>query len=572
MHFRNGQEQGIGSMRNLFGLATIFMTLFLVACDGDPAFTGGTQPPTNLPGGTIPVFMGSGVGANFQDGILALSLTTLSAGGNTSVTATIVDGNNNLVIDEVSVNFSSPCAAIARASFDINPVITTTGAATATYSATGCDGDDIITASALVDGQSLSAMATVTVAPASVGSIRFESADPTSLALAGTGGAGRQETSTVRFIVTDSTGGPVSGAAVTFALSPVGSGIGMEPPTATSDVQGVVQTVVSSGTVATSVRVTATVDSLGISTQSDQLTITTGIPDNDSVSLSMVCVNIEGWSRDGVATEVTVRMADRYNNPVPDGTAITLSAEGGQVGASCLTETTPSNGAGVCSVTFVSSKPRPADGRISILATAIGEESFIDANSDGRFNAGDTELAIGEPFRNDNENVDAMLMPIYDLGEIFGDFNSNFLRDDAGAPHYLLFNGLLCETGCNALGVTTLFVSDQGVVVLSSGGAIITDSGAVAVAANTEDVATFTVTVGDVNGNPMAGGTAVSVETSNGSMVGKDSYTFLCDSSNVPTVFNFAVKGDGTTSSGLITVEVTSPSGVVTVRTIDFDD
>ncbi len=553
-------------MRNLFGLATLLIAFFLVACDGEPAFVGSGSDPTNLPGAPSAVFMGSGVGANFQDGILALSLTNLSAGGNTSVTATIVDGNNNLITDEVSVNFSSPCAAIARASFDINPVITTTGAATATYSATGCDGDDIITASALVDVQSLSAMATVNVAPASVGSIRFESADPTSLALAGTGGAGRQETSTVRFIVTDSTGGPVSGAAVTFALSPAGSGIGMEPPTATSDVQGVVQTVVSSGTVATSVRVTATVDTLGISTQSDQLTITTGIPDNDSVSLSMECVNIEGWSRDGEATEVTVRMADRYNNPVPDGTAVTLSAEGGQVGASCLTETTPSNGAGVCSVTFVSQAPRPADGRISILATAIGEESFIDANSDGRFNAGDTELAIGEPFRDDNEST------AYELGEIFGDFNGNFLRDAAGAPHYLLFNGLLCETGCNALGVTTLFVSDQGVIVLSSGGAIITDSGAVAVAAGTEDVATFTVTVGDVNGNPMAGGTTVSAETSNGSMVGKDSYTFLCDNSIVPTDFSFAVQGDGTTSTGLITIEITSPSGVVTIYTIDFDD
>ena len=32
-------------------------------------------------------------------------------------------------------------------------------------------------------------------------------------------------------------------------------------------------------------------------------------------------------------------MSDRYNNPVPDGTAVTLNAEGGQIGGSCQTAT-----------------------------------------------------------------------------------------------------------------------------------------------------------------------------------------------------------------------------------------
>jgi len=124
----------------------------------------------------------------------------------------------------------------------------------------------------------------------------------------------------------------------------------------------------------------------------------------------MGCVNIEGWNLDGITAKVTVRLSDRYNNPVPDNTAVTLHTEGGQIGGSCLTATTLLNGAGVCSVTFVSQNPRPADGRITILATAIGEESFIDNDADGIFNNTDIPLEIGEPFRNDNENVDAMLM------------------------------------------------------------------------------------------------------------------------------------------------------------------
>ena len=430
----------------------------------------------------------------------------------------------------------------------------------------------------------LQATATITVAAATVGSIIFVSADPTNIGLLGTGGVGRQETSTVRFRVTDSTGGPVSGSTVDFTLNPTGGGIQLTPVTATSDVQGFVQTVVSAGSVATSVRVTATVNpsSPVIATQSDQLTITTGIPDNDSVSLSMACVNIEGWNRDGETTTVTVRMSDRYNNPVPDGTAITLSAEGGQIGGSCQTTTTPADGAGVCTVTFVSQAPRPANGRISILATAIGEESFVDIDSNGRFNGTDIELPIGEPFRNDNESLDPItLLPTYDSGEVFSDFNANGLRDDETHPSYVGFNGLLCDPGpaiCNAN--KTLFVSDQGVVVMSSGAATIVDfvGGVITLAVpGGEGTAAFTLRIGDNKGNgsqvqPMASGTTIDVTTSNGSMVGTDSYTFLCSNANAPIDFDFAVQGDTMASSGLITVEVKSPSGVVTVHSITFND
>jgi hypothetical protein len=147
------------------------------------------------------------------------------------------------------------------------------------------------------------------VAAATVGSIQFVSATPENIGLKGTGGVGRQETATVRFQVTDSTGGPVSGTTVDFTLNTMIGGIVVTPTTATSDAQGFVQTVVSAGSVATSVRVTATVNpsSPVIAAQSDQLTITTGIPDNDSVSLSMGCVNIEGWDLDGTSRSQTAR-------------------------------------------------------------------------------------------------------------------------------------------------------------------------------------------------------------------------------------------------------------------------
>jgi hypothetical protein len=588
MHFRNGQEQGIGSMRKLFGLATIFMALFLVACDSEPPpFSGGTGDTgdgdggTGAPVGSNTVFMGSGAGASFVEGVISISQTTLQAGGSASLTVTFVDESDVLVGAEITASFSSNCVAGGLANIVESSVITNTGAATSTYSATGCSGDDTITATANVEDTILQATGTVTVAAATVGSIEFVSADPTNIGLLGTGGVGRQETSTVRFKVTDSTGGPVSGSTVDFTLNTTLGGIVLTPTSVTSDIQGFAQTVISAGSVATSVRVTATVNpsSPAIATQSDQLTITTGIPDNDSVSLSMACVNIEGWNRDGETTMVTVRMSDRYNNPVPDGTAVTLNAEGGQVGSNCQTATTPADGAGVCSVTFVSSHPRDngaGDGRVSILAFAIGEESFIDADADGVFNNADIPLEIGEPFRDDNESTAADTPP-----EFFADFNSNGVWDDATQPDYVNFNGLLCDSMTALCSPNqTLFVSDQGVVVMSAGAATILDDvgGDITLAApGGEGVATFTLTIGDNKGNmttsqPMASGTTVDVTTSNGSMVGPDSYDFLCSNVDGPIDFDFAVKGDTTASSGLITAEVTSPSGVVTVYSITFND
>jgi hypothetical protein len=563
------------------------MALFLVACDGDPpAFVGTGATPETGPGGAIGVSiaMGSGSGTSFVVSDIALSQIDLQAGGSTSLTVNFVDTNNDnspAVGADLTVNFASTCTPLL-ASIVESSITTTTGTATATYSATGCSGDDTISATSLVDNVVLTATAQVTVEAATVGSIQFVSADPDNIGLLGTGGAGRQETSTVRFAVTDSTGGPVSGATVDFTLSTNIGGINLTPTTSSSDANGLVQTVVSAGSVATSVRVKAAVNPSNpeISAQSDQLTITTGIPDNDSVSLSMECVNIEGWNLDGVTTKVTVRMSDRYNNPVPDGTAVTLNAEGGQIGGSCQTATTLLNGAGVCSVTFVSSDPRDnptiatGDGRVTVLATAIGEESFVDADSDGIFNNADSPLEIGEPFRDDNEN--GVADPA--LNEIFADFNSNGLPDGPAHPDYVNFNGLLCDSMTALCSPNeTLFVSDSGVIVMSASGALISHAPAGAINVAGPTVASITVTVGDDKNNgsisqPMAGGTTVEAETSNGSIVGPDSYTVPCSNNNGPLGYLFSVEGDTTPSGGVMTITVTSPSGLITPYFITVTD
>ena len=105
----------------------------------------------------------------------------------------------------------------------------------------------------------------MTVAQAAIGSISFISATPTNIALKGTGDASRPESSTVVFKVLDASGGPRSGTPVSFVLNSNVGGITLTPAsaTATSDTQGLVQIVVNAGTVATSVKVTASINPAG---------------------------------------------------------------------------------------------------------------------------------------------------------------------------------------------------------------------------------------------------------------------------------------------------------------------
>ena len=114
--------------------------------------------------------------------------------------------------------------------------------------------------------------------------------------------------------------------------------------------------------------------------------MTTGIPTANSFSLAVGCFNIEGLDLDGVTTDVTARLGDRFQNPVPDGTAVTFTAEGGNILSQCTTTTNATEG-GVCTVSYRSSNPRPTNGRVTLLAKAIGEESFVDANGNGAFDS-----------------------------------------------------------------------------------------------------------------------------------------------------------------------------------------
>ena len=128
------------------------------------------------------------------------------------------------------------------------------------------------------------------------------------------------------FEVVAGTGAPLPGVTVDFFLSTEVGGLAVLNSSAVSGPLGRVTAFVSSGDVATAVRVIATIDLeddngnvLDVSTVSDLLVVSTGLPDQNSFSISSEFLNVAGAANiDGLESTITIRMADKFNNPVPD--------------------------------------------------------------------------------------------------------------------------------------------------------------------------------------------------------------------------------------------------------------
>jgi hypothetical protein len=331
----------------------------------------------------------------------ALNITpaTLSAGGNASVSVTVSSGSAPYA-PPLSVSFTSPCIAAGKAAIG-SPVLTQSGVAAASYTDKGCGVADIITASVAFGGATVTKTGTINVLPAAAGSIKFVSADTTNIALKGTGGFGRQEFSTLKFEVSDITGNKVAGTLVDFKFSDSNTGttvggLTLNPSSASSAADGTVTTLVTAGTIPTSVRVVATVHGSAplLTTLSNILVISTGVPDQKHFSLATEIGNCEGWNVEQTCSIVTATLGDHFGNPAPDGTAVNFTTEGGVIDASCVTgslltpppdllpagstptgQTTNSKvgpGSGTCTVLLRASNPRPAGGRVTVLAYALG--------------------------------------------------------------------------------------------------------------------------------------------------------------------------------------------------------
>jgi hypothetical protein len=470
-----------------------------------------------------------------------------------------------------------------------------------------------------------SSQANLVVNPPIVGSLQFVSATPSIISLKGTGGT---ETSQVVFKVMDGGGNGISGKTVSFELSTTTGGITLTPaavppatsPTAVSNSAGLVTITVNSGTMNTPVRVSAsTTDATTgavLNTQSSGLTITTGVPDQDSFSLSATKWQIEGWNLDGVTTVLTARLSDHFNNPAPDGTAVNFTTEGGQVVGSCSTT------GGACSSTLTSSAPRPNNGRVTVLAYAVGEESFVDLNSNGVADKvpgagyGPTELI--DTNGNSSDMPEAWLDADEDgaytgaINEPPTDFNSNGAYDVADG----LFNGVLCSTlsspgTCNTTKKTihvrqpivimfsssspaplALFATDSLASMFTPATSITLPSCSTIPADNTMPLTYYAIRIVDEHGNAMPTGTTIAFTTDNGKLLSTASWIVPNDSgcssafggcpANVGTAdfgyYYLTMKSDATgactntSTSGTLSVKVTSPSGLISNTSIVVND
>jgi hypothetical protein len=562
-----------------------------------------------------PVYsMGNGTGTGFMAGKISVGVPSISAGGVTGFTITIVDATNTLyTAGPVTVSFSSPCIAAAQSKIEasgsttaVPSLSTTTGSLSGTYAAAGCSGTDLVTATATVGGQNLSATGTITVAAASVGSIQFTSASSTTIGLKGTG---LNETSTLIYTVTDSTGAPKSGVTVSFSPDTVVGGLSVSPASQVSASNGTVQTVVSSGTVHTVVRIAANIAAIAatattaaspaLSTESSQLTISTGLPASAGFSIAVgkpsyssavaACPNVESYGMDGVIVPVTVFLSDRYNNPVPDGTAVAFYTNGGHIDGSCNTGQpngpyTPAANEGTCTVSWTSANPRPmttdsppvlANGRATILATAVGEESFTDNNGTGFYQSPDPFANLGEPFLSANESG------TYVLGDYFLDYNHNSRWDGpTGSFVGITCDGVTststCATSTLAIGAPHLLImsTSQAVISFISAGGGFTNTGsasAPSLSITALSSGTVTFNVQDVNTNSMAAGTTIAATvnpTTAGTLTQSPSpFTVGCsaDIGGQTLSASFAATTAGSTT---MSIAVVSPSGVTTTYNI----
>jgi len=397
----------------------------------------------------------------FNEGIISLSVSdsTISAGGTLGLTVDLIDGNGVRVQTPTPISFTSNCVVSEAATID-GSVFTVNGSGHATFEDINCAGttgtDDVIVASVTINGITEIASATISILGEQLGSIEFVSAQPASIVLKGTGGQGKQETSLLTFKVKSALGNIISQQHVDFSLNTNVGGITINPENGLTNSQGLITTQVQAGTVPTAVRVSAKAslvqsgNTVSVQTQSDLLSINTGLPEQRSLTIAASIVNPEADAFNGEQSTITTWLADNFNNPVPDGTTVNFTTEGGVIEPSCTTIN------GSCSVTWTSAEPRVSNHRITILATALGHESFFDTNGNNSFDDSDgvaiveqkvsaglgriTSQSSGfvdmsEAWRDDNENT------TYEVGEPFLDFNSNNSFDSEDG----LFNGPQCN-------------------------------------------------------------------------------------------------------------------------------
>ena len=380
-----------------------------------------------------------------------ITLTTnikesLSLNGDASIFATVRDAQGYLVEDGTLVNFNSNIGVIEEVA------LTQAGQAEVTFSATTEAGLARITATAGNITEDL----LLNIQSGNAGVIELNEIVPP---IIGIQGSGIEQSATIEFLIKDNLGNLVSDdTVVEFSLGTTKLGGGEKIATAGSGGNsataktnnGIVSVTLQSGIVAGTIDVIATVGE--ISTVA-RVTIVSGMPDAKHFSLAAEYLNIAGGVRFGLHDKITAYLGDRFGNIVPDNTPVSFITEGGTIGQSVgggvftatstfgqatailqsAAPTTPFLG-GVpalqyfgyeCSGNYASVLESTATdlcgnpGLVTVVAFTTGSESFVDANGNGYFDAGENFNDLTEPY------IDANDSGKFDAGELYIDVSGD---------------------------------------------------------------------------------------------------------------------------------------------------
>ena len=493
-------------------------------------------------------------GFDFQLSASNVALTSLDVGsgalaafGNRAISVIAAVNGVAAANTPIQVTFQASCGVV-------NPATVTTdntGKASSTYSANSlaCAGSNVaISASA---PGATPVQGTIAVQAPLATNIQFVSATPQIIYLAGSAGATQSQ---LVFKIVDSLGTALQNQSVQLSLiTNSGTGVSLStvgnssPVTLTSDASGQVSVAVFSGSVPTSVQVRAVLASnTAVAATSNVLTVASGRPVQRAASLSVSKFAIEGFNIDGPTSDLTMALADRQGNPVPDGTQVNFVAESGvMIPASCVTAA----GASSCKVTIRSQGTRPTNGIVAVLGYVPGEEDFVDANFNNSYDVGETFTDLGNVYRDDNDNS------VFDTGE--------FTVPRAG--------GTTCTGGTNgrvntcdgAWGVVD--VRAQANVVFSTSFGTITGTLTNTVV-GTSTLGSLDVIIADLNNNSMATGSAIAVTVTSASSSGCTANLPAATIPNTLQPFRQIISTAKCLTGDRLTVKVTSPSGAVTSR------
>lgn len=424
-------DQGVASLSvSSLGTATSAGQVIATASVTNATGTGSTSGT-----GSANFFATGSVGS--QPATLTLSPVTfdssvVSAYGTTGVKVQVLQSGAPYT-SPVTVTFTTSCAA-GKSTMTPSAVTQPSGYAVGTFVDNGCAqvADALVTITATISTGTASN--SLTVKAPTAGSLRFVSATPSdkSITLRGQGGNGRQENAALVFQLVDLSGNGVADADICFDSTTYVGGLNLDgfgpsnlpilPGSGAlcgTDLLSVVRYVkrtgadgkvsiqINAGSVPTPVRVRArtlypSTSTTQLETFSDTLSISTGLPLQRSFSLSVDKANIDGGNYDGEIAKLTIRLADQFSNPVPDGTVVNFVASGGAVctadNGSCKTLN------GACTCDFTSQERRPQDNRVVVTAYAVGLEDFDDVNGNNQYDLGETFYDLADVFVDANKD------------------------------------------------------------------------------------------------------------------------------------------------------------------------